>query len=294
MWHRYINHVVMFLLIAGITQSCANRKLTDDERPERLPKVKEKQLIAAMDSISGLRPETFYSKIKCSFSDTNRTVNFKASIRLVKDSVVNTLITYAAIPVVGALVRPDSIIVSNKRENCFIKTDLTYIRESFGVDFNYKNIEELLLGLPIGFDTSQRYFQINDPFHYILSSKRKRDIKRELKGTRLDRDRERLGNRRDNQEDEEPVILQYYLSKDLRSIDRIDINSPEDTARISIEYISRDSVDTYLTPNEVHIEIVTPRNHIVLDMDYDKTEVNKPQEIVFVIPEEYVECGPKE
>ncbi len=293
MWHRYIKHIVLFLFLAGITQSCANRKLTDDVKPERLPKVKEKQLIAALDSISGLRPETFYTKIKCNFSDTNRTVNFKASIRLIKDSVVNTLITYAAIPVVGALVRPDSIIVSNKRENCFVRTDLTYIRESFGVDFNYTNIEELLLGLPIGFDTSQRYFQINDPFHYILSSKRKRDIKRELKGTRTERERDRLVNRRENQE-EEPVILQYYVSKDLRSIDRIDINSPEDTARISIEYISRDSVENYLTPNEVHIEIVTPRNHIVLDMDYDKTEVNKPQEIVFVIPEEYVECGSKE
>jgi hypothetical protein len=294
MWHRYIKQVVWLLLFAGITQSCANRNLGGEEKPDRLPKVKEKQLITALDSISGLRPETFYTKIKCTFSDTNRTVNFKASIRMVKDSVINTLITYAAIPVVGALVRPDSIIVSNKRENCFVRTDLTYIRESFGVDFNYKNIEELLLGLPIGFDTSQRYFQINDPFHYVLSSKRKREIKKELKGTRTERERDRLLNRRDNQEEEEDVILQYYISKDLRSIDRIDITSPEDTAKISIEYLSRDSVETHLTPNEVHIEIVTPRNHIVLDMDYDKTEVNKPQEIVFVIPEEYVECGTKE
>lgn len=294
MWRQSIKLIALLFFFTGFLQSCANRHLPDTEKPERLPKVKEKQLVAALDSISDLRPETFYSKIKCSFADTNRSLNFRASIRLVKDSVINTLITYAAIPVVGVLVKPDSILVSNKRENCFVKTDLTYIRESFGVDFTHRNIEELLLGLPIGFDTSQRYFQINDPFHYIISSKRKREIKRELKGTRAERERDRLLNRRENQEEEEPVILQYFLSKDLRSIDRIDINSPEDTTNISIEYLSRDSIDSYLTPNEVHIEIVTPRNHIVLDMDYDKSEVNKPQEIVFVIPEEYVECGTKE
>lgn len=281
------------LLMLGITLlSCANRNIED--KPERLHKRKEKELFAALDSISDLRPATFYTKIKCNFSDTNQNLNFKTSIRLIKDSVINPLITFASIPVVGALIRPDSIIVSNKKEKCFIRRDLGFIRESFGVDFDYKNIEEMLLGLPLGFDTTQKYFQINDPYNYILSSKRKREIKKELRD-KPDRDRDRNERERNNLnrriEDENPVILQYYLANDLKSIKRIHIDSPDDTTSISINYLSRDSINNYLIPNEVHIEVVTPRNHIVLEMDYDKTEVNEPQEINFVIPEEYEECG---
>jgi len=130
--------------------------------------------------------------------------------------------------------------------------------------------------------------------NYILSSKRKREIKKELRD-KPDRDRDRNERERNNlnrrDEEENPVILQYYLANDLKSIKRIHIDSPDDTTSISINYLSRDSINNYLIPNEVHIEVVTPRNHIVLEMDYDKTEVNEPQEINFVIPEEYEECG---
>lgn len=303
MLHR-VTKAIPFLMLGILLFSCANRHL--EEKPERLPKRKEKELFAAMDSISDLRPATFYTKIKCHFSDTNQNLNFKTSIRIIKDSVINPLITFASIPVVGALIRPDSIIVSNKKEKCYVKRDLGFIRESFGVDFDYKNLEELLLGLPLGFDTTQKYFQINDPFNYILSSKRKWEIKRELKekpdrDRDRDRDRERERERERNErernilnrraEDENPVILQYYLANDLRSIKRIHIDSPNDTTSITIDYLSRDSVSSYLIPNEVYIEVVTARNHIVLEMDYDKSEVNEPQEIIFVIPEEYGECG---
>ena len=69
------------------------------------------------------------------------------------------------------------------------------------------------------------------------------------------------------------------------------IDSPEDTTHISVDYIDRDTVDTYLLPKEEIIDIVTARNHIVLTMDYDKTEINTPQEIYFVIPEEYGNCN---
>ena len=288
-----VTKALSIVMLGILLFSCANRNL--EEKPERLHKRKEKELFAALDSISDLRPATFYTKIKCNFSDTNQNLNFKTSIRLIKDSVINPLITFASIPVVGALIRPDSIIVSNKKEKCFVRRDLGFIRESFGVDFDYKNIEEMLLGLPLGFDTTQKYFQINDPFNYILSSKRKREIKKELRD-KPERDRERERERERNNfnrrdEEENPVILQYYLANDLKSIKRIHIDSPEDTTSISINYLSRDSINNYLIPNEVHIEVVTPRNHIVLEMDYDKSEVNEPQEINFVIPEEYEECG---
>jgi hypothetical protein len=286
--------------------SCS-RRTTPDAVQEKVARRKTPELVAAMDSLSQLRPKYFYTKIKCDYSDTNQNLNFRTSIRMVKDSVVNALITYASIPIVNSLIRPDSVIISNRREKCVIRQNMSYIKDQFGVSFDYRNIEEIFLGLPVGFDTTQKYFQIHDPFNYILSSHKKREIKRENRNKpdrdkpdrdKPDRDRnndmlDRLRKDDRNDEDDDEVILKYYLSNDIRSLKRIFIDSPNDSTTIDIQYLSRDSVGAYMIPNEVQIEIVTPRNKVVMSMDYDKSEVDVPQQIHFVIPEEYGVCEEK-
>lgn len=288
--------IALLVLLA----SCVRRPVAD--KPVKLEKRKTIELINAMDSLAGVRPNSFYTKIKCHFSDTNRRVSFKTSIRAVKDSAINPIITYAGIPIVNSLIRPDSLFISNRKDKCKILTNMGYIKESFGVDFDFRNVEELLLGLPVAYDTTQKYFQINDPYNYIISSHRKRIIKKENKNkNEKEKDKERDNNRdnilrrdrngNDEDNDEDNVIIRYFLHPSLKSINRMVIDSPEDTTHISVDYIGRDTVDTYLLPKEVVIDIVTARNHIVLTMDYDKTEINTPQEIYFVIPEEYDTCN---
>ena len=294
---RLYTSVFTFITLLALVVSCSPKLHTDTEL-EKVERRKTDVLVAALDTMSQLRPTYFYSKIKCDYSDTNQNKSFKTSIRMVKDSAVNALITFATIPIINSLVRPDSVIITNRQDKCVIRRDLDFIKEQFGVSFDYRNIEELLLGLPIGFDTTQKYFQIHDPYNYILSSHKKREIRRETRN-KPERDRNgRLIQRRedrDNDEDEgEDVILKYYLTNDLRTLKRIVIDSPDDTTTIDIAYLTRDSINQYLVPNEVQMVIVTPRNRLVITLDYERTEVNVPQEIRFVIPEEYGECTGKE
>lgn len=300
---RLFSRLVSCSLLTALVVSCSPKLHPEDQ--VKVERRKTAELVSALDSMSQQRPQYFYSKIKCDYSDTNTNRSFKTSVRLVKDSAVNALITFATVPVINSLIRPDSVCITNRQDNCYIKRDMNFIKEQFGVSFDYRNIEELFLGLPIGFDTNQRYFQIHDPYNYILSSHKKRVIRKELKDKperdKTDRergrdhpereDRPRRDNRNDNEENsEEEVILKYYLSQDLRSLRRISVDSPEDTTSIDIQYLTRDSIEMYLVPNEVLITIRTPRNHMVINLDYDRTEVNVLQEIHFVIPEEYGEC----
>lgn len=293
---RLYTSVFTFITLLALVVSCSP-KLHPEAELEKVERRKTDVLVSALDSMSQLRPQYFYSKIKCDYSDTNQNKSFKTSIRMVKDSAVNALITFATIPIINSLIRPDSVIITNRQDKCVIRRDLNFIKEQFGVSFDYRNIEELLLGLPIGFDTTQKYFQIHDPYNYILSSHKKRAIRRETRN-KPERDRNgRLIQRRedrDNEAEEENVILKYYLANDLRSLKRIFIDSPDDTTTIAIDYLTRDSIDHYLVPNEVQMVIVTPRNRLVITLDYERTEVNVPQEIRFVIPEEYGECTGKE
>jgi len=284
MLHQFIKSLLAVGIVVLAT-SCAPRELA--EKPVRLEKKKEKELIAALDSIHTLRPNTLFTKIKSSYSDTAKSVSFKTTIRLVKDSFADVIISKMNLPVASALITTDSISIANKLQKCLIQKDLSYFKEIFQVDFNYQNLEELLLGLPLGFDTTQKYFQINDPFQYLISSVKKKDLRREFRN-RNDR------NRNNRRIEENNVVFVYQLASDLKSIKRMSLNSPNDTTSIEINYLSRDSIDTYLLPNEVSVVIKTPRNRIVIDLDYGSTSVNELQEILFTIPEGYETCGIKE
>lgn len=272
---RYIKYY--FLGIITILLISCSKKIVI-LNPDRLERRKTAELIETLDSLSLRKPNFFYTKIATKFKDTNQSVSFKTSIRMVKDSAVSALITFAAIPIFNSMLTPDSLTILNKRAKCYTKAKLSYLKENFGYAFDYKNVEELILGLPLGYDTNQKYFQIHDPFNYIISSHRKREIRRNDKG------------KPDRKSDDDEIIIKYFLTNDAKGLKRMDIESPGDSTRVQVEYISRSTTDNYDIPKEVSIRVFTPRNVIRVNMDYDKVEINQPQPLVLVIPEGYETC----
>lgn len=269
---------IKFYALCGtllLLASCA-KKLTEVEK-EKLPRKKTQDLLEVMDSLSHRKPGFFYTKISTDFADTNRSISFKTSIRMVKDSAINTLITYAKIPMINSIITTDTVTVVNKRDKCYIIQSLSYIKENFGIDFNYRNLEELILGMPLDYDTTQKYFQINDPYNYTISSHKKRDIK---KLERLDR----------HEPEKEDIIIKYYLSDDARGLKGMYIESPTDSTTIKVDYLTREMVQNYNIPKLVNIVITSPRNQMRIAMDYDKAEIDQPQPLFLVIPEGYEKC----
>jgi hypothetical protein len=270
---RFIKYISLLGLVLGLF-SCA-KKLTEMDQV-KLDRKKTSDLIAVMDIISHKKPNFFYTKIATSFSDTNRNISFKTSIRMVKDSAINTLITYASFPVINSIITKDTVKIVNKKDKCFSIQSLGYIKQNFGIDFSYTNLEELILGMPLDYDITQKYFQIHDPYNYTLSSHKKREIKR------LDRN-EKL-------QEKEDIIVKYLLSDNLTSMKGMFIESPSDSTSIQVDYTAREIVDGFSIPRNVLMRIKSPRNLMVLELRYDKIEINQPQPLFLVIPEGYEEC----
>jgi hypothetical protein len=266
---RSIKSLLILIWGALLLVSCA-KKLTETEK-EKLPKRKEKDLVRVLDSISGIQPHWFYTKITTKFADTNRNINFKTSIRLTQDSAMNALITYATIPVVSAMITKDSVVISNKKDKCYIRQSMGYIKENFAVDFDHRNIEELILGMPLDYDSTQKYFQINDPYNYIISTHKKRDLRR-------------------NEREKDDIVIKYFLSDDAKGLKALQIDSPSDTASISVEYLQRETIDGFDIPKEVLVQIRSARNNMRIEMTYEKIEINQPKEMILVIPESYGKC----
>jgi hypothetical protein len=257
-------------LVVGMLFSCS--KTTTEIALVKLPKVKDKDLIDLLDSLASVKFQHFYSKISTKLQDSTQNVSFKTSVRIKSDSAINALITFAKIPVLNALLTKDSVTMTDKRSKCYVKESLDYIQDNYSIDFSYKNVEELILGLPINYDTNERYFQINDPYNYTISSHRKKDIKK--------------NERRHGRE----IITYYTLSEDLKNLKSMRIESPEDSAIIQLDYLTRELIDGYLVPSDVNLYLSTPKKIMNIGLEYRKTRMNENEPIYFVIPESYERC----
>jgi hypothetical protein len=240
---------------------------------EKLPKMKDDEIEVALKDISDFEFNTFYAKVATDYKDSARKVSFKTSLRMVRDSALNATITYASIPIVNSLITPDSVFISNKREKCHIEESMAYFKQSFGVSFSHMNMEELLLGKPVGYSKDEKYHRVKDPYRYILSTHKEREVRKlERKG-------------------EKDLILSYWISDDLQTLKGIRIESLEDTTMINIDYLERQWIDSLSVPLKAKISIITPRQEILIDMDYKKVRLNEEETIHYVVPDKYEKCN---
>ncbi len=268
MWTRGL---VYFSLSMLVLTACAPKTL--EGNAEELDRIRTKGLVDVLDSLSQSNIDFFYSKISTHYKDSSRNVSFKTSLRMKRDSALSTLIKFAAIPIVQTLITQDSLIIANKREKCFTRAELAYLREQYGVDFTLANIEELLLGLPLDFDRSQKYYQLDDNNYYVLSSHKKRQIRH------LDRRAE-----------EDEIIFKYLISPEPHELKGLEIISAADSTSIVIRYLSRELIDGQSVPQNIEIEVHSPTNNLLVELEYTKSEINNPEPLYFIIPDSYDEC----
>ena len=277
MYKILINSLFFGCLFLGLN-ACKTSEVVVQEGPfEKLPKLKDKELIDRIDSLSGIEPKTFYSKLTVTYKDLSKPaeeneISLKTSIKIVSDSAVSAIITYAKIPVVTTLVTQDTLSVVNKRERCYTVASLDYLKELFGVDFSYDNIEEIIYGKPLDYQLSQKYFVDNDPFHYSVSTHKKRDRKKP------------------DRKQKDYLMIQYQLTNNAKALKQTRIWSLEDATEVNVVYLERQVVDGFDLPSKVEINIRTPKKVLLLTLAYERVEVNEPQELIIIIPESYEKC----
>ena len=264
--------IKLFLLATTITvlSSCGTGKKATEEL-ERLPKVKEELLIQRLDSLSKQRPDHFFARINSKYSDNNTNVSFKTTITMAADSALQANITFANIPIYNAVITTDTLTLLDRRNKCYIKEGVAYLKQQFNVDFSHKNIEELFLGLPIAWDEKQEYQQLKDPYNYVISQTNEKDIKSLEAG-------------------KDGIIIRYFLTEDTKNIKRVIIDSPKDTTSITVNYAQYEQVEDFIIPKMVEVKIKTARNEIFADFKYAKVEINAPRTLYLTIPEKYEHC----
>ncbi|MFA5574660.1 MAG: DUF4292 domain-containing protein [Brumimicrobium sp.] len=261
---RSIIKPALSALVLVILFSCGVKKESIQEGTEKLPKVKEDVLINRLDSLSQQRPEHFYARLNTKYISKDDNLSFIATSRIRKDSALQVTISFANIPMINAMITPDSLTLVDRRNKCYIKQGINFFKYNFNVDFSHKNLEELFLGLPISWNSDLEYKQLKDPYNYIVS---------------LFED-----------ENNTDFNINYFLSDDTKFLKKIMINSPKDTVSVIVDYSERIIIDGFNVPQQVNVAIKTPKNDIFVDLKHTRTRINEPNVLYLAIPDKYEEC----
>ena len=109
--------------------------------------------------------KTFNAKIKVEYQDSKgKQPDVTAIVRIMKDSAIwiSLSATFLNIEIYRALITKDSVILINKQNREVQYRSLDYLQEVTEIPFDYKTLQDLLIGNPVFIDSNIVYYKKTD------------------------------------------------------------------------------------------------------------------------------------
>jgi hypothetical protein len=109
--------------------------------------------------------KTFNAKIKVQYQDSRgKNQDLTAIVRIMKDSAIWISLTGSFLNIEGyrVLITRDSVILLNKIEKEVQYRSLDYLQEVTEIPFDYKTLQDLLIGNPVFIDSNIVYYKKTD------------------------------------------------------------------------------------------------------------------------------------
>jgi Domain of unknown function (DUF4292) len=203
--------------------------------------------------------KTFSAKIKVEYEDSKSKQSITAYVRMIKDSAiwVSGYATVFNIEAFRALIKKDSVFVIDKINKEVLYRSIDYLQEVSEIPFDFKTLQDLLIGNPIFFDDSVVSYKETES--KILLATIGGKFKHLLTLTKPDR------------------LLTHSKLDDLNI-------SRNRTADITYgEFENKNSIN-FSTYREI---TVSEKNKLDIQMNYKQYEFNKDLQISFIIPKNF-------
>lgn len=262
MSHLLKSHLFFGFFIL-MTAACAKKTSVINAQPienEVLSPEKESLRAPVLDSIHGQAWRWYYGKFSVAYTDGERKIGVKLSLKCAKDSASNALISFASIPFVNALIKSDSILYLNKKDRCYGQLPLGSLKKVIGVELSLNNLQELFLGLPIALSANAELLPLpNGNFDTISFL----------------------------QKDSALSVFYSYTQTSNRIVDQRMVLS--DGRSMNVSYLSWNE-GSINTPSSMLISVVEKGKESTIRITMDRYELNIPQEISVEIPQDYEKC----
>jgi len=141
MKHLFISIVFLFLLTSCKSLKSATKlPITDTE------KTTVKSKVAMAHEKAAFSNKSLEAKINAIYEDGNNSQNLIIKLKIEKDKVIWMSGTYLGFPVAKIMITPDKIQYFEKINKTYFEGDFSLFQKVFGVEMNFQQIQNLLLG----------------------------------------------------------------------------------------------------------------------------------------------------
>jgi hypothetical protein len=260
---------IAFSIIIILITSCKVKKTNVIEI--KLKNKSSNELIDLMKH-SKINSKYIYSKGSVELTFQEEKNSLRSNIRIQKDSALWISLSKATIPVLTTIVSNDSVKFLNKLKKEYFQDNFASINEILNTEIDYELLQDFFLGEPIAFDADEDYIAKIDEDSYLISSEKSRKIEKLLKKGKIK---------------DEPFLYRCWIEPTNYKCKRVVINLVSQNTELEVNYSQWESVDGFLFPMIASLKLSTPKDTILMNMDYSKFEILEYISMPYNIPSSY-------
>lgn len=143
--------------------------------PSRSPikEISVKELTKAV-SKNKINFKKFRSRVKTTYDDGKRSQQIIINLRMEKSKSI-WMSASMLVPIAKILITPRKLSFYEKFQKTFFEGDVSFINKQFNTNFDFTDLQNLLIGLPLEDVSKGRWETISHPKYYILTPRSNRN-----------------------------------------------------------------------------------------------------------------------
>jgi hypothetical protein len=271
MWNKKTLYVMFLICSSLILGSCrAKKPLLDTEEQIFTSKSKADTIVKNLVA-NNFQFDNLKAKINTRFKRREKqNLIFGTFLKMKRDSIIHATISVAGFPIVVAYITPDSLKFLNKRDQKYFIGDFSYVSKMLNTEITFNQLQNLLVGNPLVIDTNQNYYLVQEENDLFLSSLSRNELRKKASQA--------------NKKNE--WIIKYWINELYKTGKTIISN---DSTETSIEVFQADykKIEGQNFPNRTKAQIITKKDSISVNLNYQRVKINLEMDYTFVIPSHY-------
>lgn len=251
-----IKRSLIFTVFLVLTISCKSSKTSS----ATVTGLSAKKIIKKNNEVK-FDKKSLKANLTIKYSGSVELPNLKASLRIVKDSIIWMSVSKFSIPLAKVIITQNEIQFYEKLSKTYFIGDFKLIREWIGVELDFSKVQNLFLGEPLLDLTEDKYESDIEGNNYVLLPKKENQV----------------------------FDILFLINSGNFKLSREELKNPNKEQSLSIEYNDYIKLDNSLFPKGFLIKANANGNKTKIDINYRNVVFNTKLRFPFKIPNGYKE-----
>ena len=257
---RFISKIItlntfLFLAVLALFTGCKPLVILPSKKPAKNIELKDLTKAIAKNQ---LHYKKFRSRVKTTYNDGKRKQQIMVNMRIENTKSIWMSATML-VPIAKVLITPDKVSFYEKFQRTFFEGDISFLNKQFNTDFEFKDLQNLLMGLPLSDLKKGDWERISHPKYYLLVPKSKNFVFRPT----------------------------YFFDPNTFILVEQRFLVPGSQQSLTVKYLNHQSLDGELIPGEVQISLFDGKDLKTVSLVYNRIEFPSRMSLPFDIPEGY-------